>query len=32
MLKLIAFVGVLAIGSYIAMGKQWQDQFWKKGI
>jgi hypothetical protein len=32
MVKLIVFVGVLAAGTYMAMGKQWQEKFWSKGL
>lgn len=32
MVKLIVFVGILAAGSYVAMGKEWQNKFWNKGL
>lgn len=32
MIKLILFVGVLAGGAYVAMGKEWQAKFWAKGL
>ncbi len=31
MVRAIVFVGILAAGAYIAMGKEWQDRFWSKG-